>query len=314
MAKKRASPRPKSPEPARDSGRRQLFMAKLLCVRGDAAASSGAVVDRVVGVLLLEKAVETALNAIVDKFGGGPGEPTFASLWKAAQGLVAKHIGWELPFKAGVDHIHHLRTGVQHHGLVPSREDGGRAAAAAYEFTREMASQVFNVDVDALALPEIVSDENVAKALSEASALLEKGDNWGSVQTDARAFDQLLSVIEAAEAVRLGAHVPDSDVRSFLHDQGMDLSGMGLTPLQVAMLRTDPLRTHFSPDQSRALRALRRVLVEVATALLLGVELPALRRFRALALRPADQVTREDAVFALNFALDCALRSEPGPS
>lgn len=300
MAKKRTSPPPKAVQPARDSTRRQLFMAKLLCVRGGATASSGLAVDRVVGILLLEKAVETGLNAIVDRFGGGAREPTFASLWKAAQALVAKHMAWELPFKAGVDHIHHLRTGVQHHGLIPSPEDGGRAAAAAYEFTREVASQVFQVDIDALTLPEIVRDEQVGEALSDASALLEKGENKDSVQASARAFERVASMVERDEGRKMGISTLGSDEPSWSGTFSQSLHWV------------DPLRTHFSEEQSRALQHLRRMVLEVVTALVLGVELPALRRFRGLRFRAPEELTREDALFALNFAFDCALRSESG--
>jgi len=280
-------------QPVADIARRQLFMAKVLCARGGATASSSLPVDRIEGVLLLEKAIETTLNAIVDWLGGGSAEPAFPALWKAAQGLVAKQMRWELPFKAGIDHIHYLRTGVQHHGQVPSREDGSRAAAIAYEFTREVASHVFHVDVDVLALPGIVRDEEVAKALSEASTILEEGDSAGSVKASARAFEQLWLLT-------------GYDVYATMEDA---MTGPYMSELAHAHWR-DPLRDHFSQEQSRALQGLREVLVEVATALTLGVRLPEVRRFRALAGKEPEAVTRDEALFALDFALNCALRSE----
>lgn len=137
---------------------RRLSIARQMLTESESRLASDLSVDRMRAVLSADQAVELLSNTLLTA------TPTAISA-KDREYLpgVLRRLGVAYPILASdllaVLRLHELRNGVQHNGLIPSREDTRELVEAAGKFMRASVEAILNRDLSSISLVTLINDQ-----------------------------------------------------------------------------------------------------------------------------------------------------------
>ena len=166
-----------------------LVQLKALLEQAVAAARSGAPLQRLTAVVLLDAVNERAMHVAARPLGVTLAErDTFEA--------VANKIGaplerrWARQGWQDVRILHRVRNLAQHEGITADRELLPAWTTATGLFTRTLVTLSHGVDLDEVTLADAVADSEIAGFLRRADAALAQGEPQAAVAAAADAFDR----------------------------------------------------------------------------------------------------------------------------
>lgn len=255
---------------------------QLLVVRGmlDEAVRYGAKatnLQRVTALVVLDGVVErvTHLVAVTRglKIGRNDGLDEIVSKVKEDLGQT-----WKARGLAEVRQLHRARNSAQHEGLGPDRQDIPNWSRGTTSYVRSLVDAQFNVDIEHLALTDVVDDAELRAGLEEAAANLAGG--------------------EFSECVSRCGEVVESARRRWtsLH-----------TPAAWAAIRHKRL---FSKDPIDGVKAYIETIEDTVSLATFAPDAAEAAWFLRIGKEPADLLGPDDADRALAFATNWVLGFE----
>jgi hypothetical protein len=270
------------PSKTDDETKRRLVYVKKLYLHGHEHIPYQTEFDRMIAIHHFDNAIELLLKCVATKLGIDFKNPLFVSfpnLWDA----ISKKT--PLPKKTEIFQLHDFRSNVQHWGISPfSSEVVNRFDVYVADFIREVTEQVFGLNFDQLFMSSLVEDETLRKILTIAEESFEKKNYAKCMRFADAAFNEALW----RKQEELGFFLP-SPKREFLEEV--------IDKISILALGVDYLNyKKYMKYASGALWDDKEKNIRYARPLFEDEELE------------KKLYSRENALFAFNFALDCILR------
>jgi len=268
----------------------RLIYVKKLYLHGHEHAQYGTEFDRMIAIHHFDNTVELLLKCVATKYNVSfKGlHVKFPDLWNA----VDKESS--LPKKTEMFNLHNFRSNVQHWGVSPfSSEVINRFDVYVLDFVREVLEEVFGLDFEELFMSSLVEDKTLTKILTIAEKAFERRDYKKCIRFADAAFNRALEQREE----ELGMH------EWIIPSKERELPVEIVEPVSILKLGIDygdyKKYTKFAPharwNEDKEDVGYPRPLYEIAYVGG-GEELE------------KKVYSRENALFSLNFVLDCILR------
>lgn len=165
-----------------DSSHTRLRLAKYLYSRGSNGLRGGGIFDPAVGVSSFHDAIELALVAVIDQFGGGrPKKGGFIEIWDAASGAAVQKQRERLPLRSDMIAMNEARTGFKHHGNRVTVADGEKFRLSTERVLTFIATEYFATEFADLSLASYVQIQEERRLLESAIKKLHSGDKPGAL-------------------------------------------------------------------------------------------------------------------------------------
>ena len=132
---------------------------------------SGSKRDMRLAVNHAHQAVELTLRKKAELLGKNP--YSFPEIMKALEDGEIK-----IPYERQIDELNKARILTQHYGTTPNENDARRLIFVARDFLIDFWKDAFAVDYDSISLVDLLSNEDVKKALQDAQKYLAKDKNY----------------------------------------------------------------------------------------------------------------------------------------
>jgi hypothetical protein len=249
---------------------------------------------RPAALLMFHDALELFLSVACSHRDARPKDERFAAYIHALE----EKIGGLLPDRAGLDALNKARVGLKHYGNMPSGADleGYRATTTA--FLQSSAPLLFGVDLDAISMADLVSNDGARNLVRNAAA-----------HATRNAFAESVLALDAA----FQAVVEDFDVRCSkrLGPSPYLFQGPLWHSFNLALYRDDQdTLTRAFDVLASAIRSTQGALRMLSS----GVDMRKHRRFFALVERSrvfktsvVESVGADDVAFCREFVIETAL-------
>lgn len=270
--------------------KRRLIYVKKLYLHGHEHMLNETEFDRMVAIHHFDNTVELLLKCAITKLGVALKRPLyvpFPRLWDTINGEVS------LPKKTEMFRLHNFRSNVQHWGVSPfSTEIVNRFDIYVSDFIREVMKEIFEVNFDELFISSLVKDETLRKILTIAEKTFEKKNYEKCMRYTDAAFTIALRRQEEEFGVHASSILPEVDVEEL--EEAVSMLVLGIDYIKYEKYKRFSTRTEY--DYSEQNIKYPKSLLEAY-----GAESEVLDEKEKF-------FTRENALFNLNFVLDCILR------
>ena len=277
--------------PIDDVTKRRLIYVKKLYLHGHEHIPYKTEFDRMIAIHHFDNAVELLLKCAVSRLGITPKRPlhvAFPNLWN----LINERV--PLPKKTEMFQLHKFRSDVQHWGMSPfSTEVVNRFDIYVSDFIRDVMKQIFGVDFEELFMSSLVKDEILGRILAIAEKAFVKGNYERCMRHTDAAFNLALRLQEEKFWIDSSSDLPEVDIEELV--EAVTMLTLGIDYMRYAKYSSFSTRTKWNFDEQTI--EYPRPLVEA----LGGGEEKFLEKKKAF-------FTRENALFNLNFVIDCILR------
>jgi len=161
----------------------QITRKKLILVKQlyhTAAAQSTArysAVSRILAVIGLDLAVETALKTVVSVLDARQQpDKTFGALIQQANDKLEKAGYPPLPDEANIRHVHSIRNDAQHKARYPTESDAVDCRIYVRDFLEKLVNQLWAISFEDISLVDLVQDARTREFLSKAEEVLVRGN------------------------------------------------------------------------------------------------------------------------------------------
>lgn len=165
----------------------ELVQLKALLDQAVTAAKSGAAVQRLTAVVLLDAVNERVMHVVATPLGAViPERATFDQAAEKIAGPLGNtwnRAGWQ-----DVRRLHRVRNLAQHEGLAADRDLLPAWTAATVLFTRTLVELVYGVNLDEVTVADAVRDPEIAGSLRSAETALAVEDAPTAVRAAGEAF------------------------------------------------------------------------------------------------------------------------------
>ena len=170
--------------------RKRLLYSKYLLSRARTAQTDHNELGVVVSLLLMHDASELVMLAAADHLQLGA-KWSFMEFWEKGKQRGRKEPGHRIP----MDQLNTLRVGFKHKGTLPHSQTVRDLTSRVEAFFEEVSKDLLGLDFSELGLADLVSDDEVRKALQEAQQALKTGDRNKAFLDVRIAFDKLYILI-----------------------------------------------------------------------------------------------------------------------
>lgn len=271
-----------------DATKKRLIYVKKLYLHGREHIAYQTEFDRMIALHHLDNAVELLLRCVATRYGVTFRRSlfvTFPTLWDEVNQR------FPLPKKTEMFRLHNFRSNVQHWGISPfSSEVVNRFEVYVSDFIREVLEQAFGLNFEELFMSSLVEDKTLRKILTIAEKAFEKGEYTKCVRFADAAFNEAFW----EQRKNFGFFVPFGK-KEFLEETVdiVHILAMGIGYRDYRKYKNFAPRATWDDEKEniRYPRSLSEVFRGKGTDEL-----------------EKEKYSRENAVFSLNFVLDCLLR------
>lgn len=174
-----------------EATKRRLVYVKKLYMHGHEHIPYGTEFDRMIAIHHFDNAVELLLRCVATNYNISfrSLHVAFPNLWKSVDEKCS------LPKKTEMFQLHDFRSNVQHWGISPfSSEVVNRFDVYVSDFIREVLEQVFRLDFEELFMSSLVEDKTLRKILTTAEKAFEEEDYVKAIRWADAAFNRAQSL------------------------------------------------------------------------------------------------------------------------
>ena len=270
-----------------DATKRRLIYVKKLYLHGHEHIPYQTEFDRMIAIHHLDNAVELLLKCVATKYGISFKKPLFVPFPKLWDAIDQR---FPLPKKTEMFQLHDFRSNVQHWGISPfSSEVVNRFDVYVLDFIREVLEQVFGLDFEELFMSSLVEDKTLRKILTVAEKAFER-----------REYKKCMRFADAAFNRALWRQEEELGFRMALQRGPIERLAEEVTILKLGVdyrnyWKYNKIAPHAIWDEEE-----EDIEYPKPLSMIVGVE-----RVKELEKK---MYSRENALFSLNFVLDCILR------
>jgi hypothetical protein len=233
--------------------RKRVLYGKYLLFRAKSAQAEHNELSVAVSLLLMHDASELVMLAAADHLQLGA-KWSFMEFWEKVKQTSRKEPGHKIP----MDQLNTLRVGFKHKGTLPHSQTVRDLTPRVEAFCEEVSKDLLGLDFSELGLADLVSDDEVRKALQEAQQALKTGDRNKAFLDVRIAFDKLyklisrdVALIEEPRSIDIPKGGLPSEVQRELAKLERGLEGFQAAiedcaqTLNVLMFGIDPVKYRF---------------------------------------------------------------------
>jgi hypothetical protein len=251
-------------------------------------------------LLTMHDCVELFLHLAAERLNIGKKRTEFMQYFE----LIEPVLGEPLAQRETMRRLNSARVALKHHGTQPGRREVGTFAVAVEDFLSSNAPRVFGLDIGAISLAQLVTEETVRASLERADNQFEQGDIPEALVSIAEAFARLLKAYRVGSTLTRNleeaARQLDRAIGSAYSRGPAGKMAKAIEELadEVALLRHGV--------DTRDLTLFRSLTPTVAIAMAGNAQ--------AVWAHDSSSITARDARLCYDFVVDSALRIQAGHS
>ncbi len=179
---------------------RKIMLVKQIYTEAIRESYAGqSMVKRIIAVLGFDLSVETALKTVITSI--DPSKTLadgFQSLLQQCDTLLISADLDALPDRANIIHVHAIRNDAQHRGRYPNEDELNDCRVYARDFLRKVIASVWDLDVDAVTLTDLIANTQAKQYLADAEASISQGEFRSAVNSAAIGLEYALMKSEHA--------------------------------------------------------------------------------------------------------------------